>query len=365
MKYFGWIIACFCTIAVSAQDRLVVAGSGTNLYVSKIISGTQSLIGLSEQYNIPFTTLVRYNNLSTNLDLRKGDELRIPLTRDNFYQYNIAGRFQPVYHIFKQGDNLSRICQRYNRLSIDTLKRWNNLADDNVAEGMLLTVGFIINNKALNSSAAYQAIAYDTIPNPNVYDAAKFGAKVLKGELKPVAVPVPQPPVPLPQPPVVLPEGTVNSANRNAQNNIARNPNAPSNTQYITRKPGLIAPTLVQTEGDFSYRPRSNDEGYFAHIYQQRIKDRAYQFVIGDAAIFKTISGWSDRKFYVLVNEVLPGTIVRITAPNKKSICAKVLGPLPETKGGAGLVLRMNDAAAAALGMDEQRFSVSITYVEY
>ena len=67
----------------------------------------------------------------------------------------------------------------------------------------------------------------------------------------------------------------------------------------------------------------------------------------------------------MLINEIIPGTIVRITSVNKKSICAKVLGPLPETKGAAGLVIRMNNAAAAALGMEDQRFIVSITYVEY
>jgi hypothetical protein len=96
-----------------------------------------------------------------------------------------------------------------------------------------------------------------------------------------------------------------------------------------------------------------------------RIKDRAYQAITGDASIFKTISGWNDRKFYVLINEIIPGTIVRITSTNKKSICAKVLGPLPETKGAAGLVIRMSNAAAAALGVEDQRFIVSITYVEY
>ena len=124
-------------------------------------------------------------------------------------------------------------------------------------------------------------------------------------------------------------------------------------------------PTLVQTEGDFSYRPRSNDEGFFAHTYYLRIKDRAYQAITGDASTFKTISGWNDRKFYVLINEIIPGTIVRITSANNKSVCAKVLGPLPETKGAAGLVIRMNNAAAAALGEDDQRFIVTITYVEY
>jgi hypothetical protein len=196
------------------------------------------------------------------------------------------------------------------------------------------------------------------MPNPNVYDAAKFGAKELKGEIKPVPVPVPLPPAALPVANVSKPDGNLSTKFPVTNTNT-------SNPSFVNRKPALVAPTLVQTEGDFSYRPRSNDEGYFAHTYYMRIKDRAYQAITGDASIFKTISGWNDRKFYVLINEIIPGTIVRITTANKKSVCAKVLGPLPETQGAAGLVIRMNNAAASALGVDDQRFVVTITYVEY
>jgi hypothetical protein len=356
MKYLGWFILCFFTLAATAQDRLVVPGFGTNLYVTKIMTGPQSLSSLADQYNVPITVLAKNNNVNTTIELRKGEEIRIPLTRDNFYQRNIIGKFQPVYHIFKAGETLEKICIRYNKVNIDTVKSWNNLPDEIVVDSKPLVIGFIFNKKANFSTAGYQAIAYDTIPNPNVYDAAKFGPKEIKGELKPV-------PIPVPQPPVLLPVAKTNSP-IDANNTVKAVATNPSNT-FPSRKPTLVAPTLVQTEGDFSYRPRSNDEGFFAHTYYMRIQDRAYQAITGDAAIFKTISGWIDRKFYVLINEIVPGTIVRITTANKKSVCAKVLGPLPETKGAAGLVIRMNNAAAAALGVDDQRFIVTITYVEY
>ncbi|MEI2711637.1 MAG: hypothetical protein V9E96_21885 [Chitinophagaceae bacterium] len=45
----------------------------------------------------------------------------------------------------------------------------------------------------------------------------------------------------------------------------------------------------------------------------------------GDCATFKTTSGWSDRKYYVLVNNITPGTIVRITArKQQKYLCQSV-----------------------------------------
>ncbi|MBY0480888.1 MAG: LysM peptidoglycan-binding domain-containing protein [Chitinophagaceae bacterium] len=368
MKHIGWIIFSFFTIVASAQDRLVVSGTGTNLYVTKTIRAPQLLSSLAEQYNVPLTVMSRLNNLDTKSNLLRGEEIKIPLTKDNFIQRNIIGKYQPVFHIFKAGENLSKISLRYNKLNIDSIKHWNILPDEIVVDSKPLIIGFISNTRSIYSAAGYQAIAYDTLPNPNVFDAAKFGAKELKGEIKPVPIPVPLPPAVLPVVKTTSPAND-NPANTNsgrAVNNPALNASASSALPFATRKPLLVAaPTLVQTEGDFSYRPRSNDEGYFAHTYYQRIKDRAYQAITGDAAIFKTISGWNDRKFYVLINEIIPGTIVRITAANKKSICAKVLGPLPETKGAAGLVIRMNNAAAAALNIFDQRFIVTITYVEY
>jgi len=355
MKSFGWVIICFFTLSVTAQDRLVVSGTGTNLYVTKIMTGPQSLSSVSDQYNVPLSVLAKLNNLNINFELRKGEDVKIPLTRDNFYQRNISGKVQPVYHIFKAGETLTKLAIRYNKINIDSLMHWNNLPDEIITDSKPIAIGFISNKKSQSSTAAYQAIAYDTLPNPNVLDAAKFGAKELKGELKPKQVPVPLPPAVLP----------IIAANNTTQKPVGTKNETSNGVGFLNKKPLLIAPTLVQTEGDYSYRPRSNDEGFFAHIYHDRIKDRAYQAITGDASIFKTISGWNDRKFYVLINEIIPGTIVRITSINKKSICAKVLGPLPETKGAAGLVIRMSNAAAAALGVEDQRFIVSITYVEY
>lgn len=358
MKYLGWFIICFFTLAATAQDRLVVFGTSPNFYANKVLAGPQSVVSLAEQYNVPISILAKYNNVSSSFEYRKGEEVRIPLTRDNFFQRNIYGKFQPVFHIFKAGETLAKISSRYAKLSVDTIMRWNNLQDEIIVDGKPLIIGFINNKKTQFSTAGYQAIAYDTMPNPNVYDAAKFGAKELKGEIKPV-------PVPVPQPPVALPVANVSKPDDNLSAKFPVTTTNTSNPSFVNRKPALVAPTLVQTEGDFSYRPRSNDEGYFAHTYYMRIKDRAYQAITGDASIFKTISGWNDRKFYVLINEIIPGTIVRITTANKKSVCAKVLGPLPETQGAAGLVIRMNNAAASALGVDDQRFVVTITYVEY
>ena len=61
-----------------------------------------------------------------------------------------------------------------------------------------------------------------------------------------------------------------------------------------------------------------------------------------------------DGKYYMLMNDVVPGTIVKIgSSESGKTIYAKVLGAVPPGKESEGLALRLSNAAAAALGMQE------------
>ena len=68
--------------------------------------------------------------------------------------------------------------------------------------------------------------------------------------------------------------------------------------------------------------------------------------------VFKSTSGWQDAKYYVLMNNVVPGTVLRITSKNTgRQVFAKVLGAVPPGKESEGLLLRISNAAAAALGV--------------
>jgi hypothetical protein len=101
-------------------------------------------------------------------------------------------------------------------------------------------------------------------------------------------------------------------------------------------------------------------QGYFASFFSSQKKAATFQTLNGTAAVFKSMSGWQDNKFYILTNELPVGTIVRITTSDLKSICAKVINALPEV--GSAIQYRLNDAAAAILGVTNKTFQVSVTY---
>ena len=102
------------------------------------------------------------------------------------------------------------------------------------------------------------------------------------------------------------------------------------------------------------------EEGYFATLYSKQKKANAFQTIEGTAAVFKSVSGWEDKKFYILTNELPVGTLVRITTPDLKSICAKVISALPEVS--TTIKYRLNDAAAAILGISNKTFPITVTY---
>ncbi len=103
-----------------------------------------------------------------------------------------------------------------------------------------------------------------------------------------------------------------------------------------------------------------DEEGYFASLFSHQKKATSFQTLEGTAAVFKSVSGWEDKKFYILTNELPVGTLVRITTPDLKSICAKVISALPDVS--ANIKYRLNDAAAAILGITNKTFPISVTY---
>jgi hypothetical protein len=126
---------------------------------------------------------------------------------------------------------------------------------------------------------------------------------------------------------------------------------------------GATKTASTATTGNNGYVPKDGDEGFYATAYAEHMLGNQ-QVISGEAAVFKSISGWTDRKFYVLMNDVAPQSVVKLTNAYNKSIYAMVLGPLQETKGGTGLLLRISNSAANALAISQNRFNITVTYFQ-
>ena len=104
--------------------------------------------------------------------------------------------------------------------------------------------------------------------------------------------------------------------------------------------------------------------GTFEDLYALQASKKSREKKWGQAATFKSTSGWQDKKYYVLINDVTPGTILKISSSDNKVIYAKVLGSMPEMKENNGLLLRISNAAASNLGIIDPKFPLKISYYQ-
>lgn len=363
-----------------AQDKLVVQGSAGNFYVIHQVMEKESLSSIGRLYGFTPRQLAQYNNLNANAGLQLGSRLKIQLTAENLGHSPDDENSIPVYHIARKGDNLFRLSQQYFKVPVASMRTWNDLKTDIVKDGQAIIVGYV-NGTA--QSALQHAVAKDPFPvvkpqaavtpakvqpvqplplpsnkrpadtvlaplkNPNVMDAVVDGARELKGELKPLS-----------DNELLLLAAAQEKARKEAE--------AAANAKNIAAGNQVQAPTdeVRISEEEIAYTPKANDEGFFGAYYAGSAQTGTAYAGSGQAGVFKTVSGITDRKFYVLMNNVLPGTIVRITGTNKKSVCARVLGPLPVVRGADDLLLRMSNATALALGMSAAVFTINITYYQ-
>lgn len=122
-----------------------------------------------------------------------------------------------------------------------------------------------------------------------------------------------------------------------------------SASQEVPQKPAVS----TTTQSQYSYRSPS---GYFLNSFQQQATvGKEHQLENPAYGIFKSSSGWQDGKYYVLMNGVLPGTIVKLSSNRTdKIVYAKVLGAVPQGKESEGLILRISNATASILGVETE-----------
>lgn len=351
MKNQLLVMFCCLSLFTSAQEKLVIVGKSPNQYVVHTVKKGESFQTISNQFGQSVAKLSSFNKMSTASILKVGDRIKIPVTEYNRLTVKGKEKNAPLYHVTQKGENLYRISQA-NKVPVASLKQWNTLKSDNLKTGQLIIIGFMVNAKSQTENQKTEKLTASVSEPPLSDEKTNVESKqpdLSKKDINAshsVVIPTNSNPSVIPPSPVKIPA---------------------SKQQTPMVKSMVVTETVspaTKVEVSNEYFPKEGDEGFFAKAYEDHGKQLEKQFHSGDASIFKTISGWTDHKYYILMNDVAAETIVRITGPNNKSICAKVLGPLQETKGGSGLLLRMSNSAAAAMGLMDPKFTVTVTYFE-
>ncbi len=330
--------------ALAQNKALVVEGVSPDLYINHTVAAKENYYSIGRIYNISPKEVAPYNHLVLESGLSLGQALKIPLTAVNFLQLGAPDADEvlvPVYHTVAGKEGLYRISTNFNKLPLETLKKWNNLKSDAVANGTHLIVGYLKVKKELSPLASMAKAK----PADNIAKAPETPAK-----------------------PVVTKE-TPKQDVSNESTPVVKNP-VKENPGVAEKKKEVPVETVVVKEAEAVKRitppatsGKSFNGGVFKSEYENQVRNKDVAGETGEAAIFKSTSGWEDGKYYCLHNSSSPGTIIKITSSTTgKSIYAKVLDVMPDIKQNIGLLVRLSNAAAQELGTGDAKFVCNVSY---
>ncbi len=306
--FFTFLFLFSFQSGIAQKRELFVKKEDKALYLDHKVVAKETFYSVGRLYNISPRSIASYNKLNMDKGLNIDQRIRIPLTDSNFTQQGNSGT--PVYYKVKENDALSKISNANLNVSLAKLRQWNNISGDNIREGANLIIGFLITKE---------------MSSVTVTDNENTEKPVVKTEEKPVVT-------------------------------------TPVEIEPVKKEEEKkTEPVAVKVEP----KPVATDPGYFRSFFEQQIKlIPLTKNETVTAGIFKTTSGWQDTKYYLLIDKVPPGTIVKVVNPaNNSFIFAKVLGEMSGIRQNEGLNIRISNAAASILKVEEtDKFIVKVVY---
>jgi len=326
-------LICLPLLILAQTGELWVKNSDKGLYLEHKVMPKEGLFPLGRMYNVHPRHIANFNSLDFNKGLVLGQLIKIPLTDTNFNQKTNAG--VPVYYKVGEKEGLMKVSTAHNKVLLENLRSWNKLETDNINFGSTVIVGFLV-SKEMKPSVA--VVTEEKKPEINKEEK--------KQPVKEENVVV-EPPVAIKD----LPAGAGES----------------KPIEIVKREE--VKPVQVKQKEQVLSTPAANiemsGEGFFKWHFEQQAKQQpAANDKTVTSGIFKTTSGWTDSKYYLLIDGIVPGTIVKVINPtNNKSVYAKVLGQMEGINMNKGLDIRISNAAASNLGITEtDKFIVKVNY---
>jgi hypothetical protein len=338
MRFFlnVFLLILISGASFAQSGDLMVEGASPNLYVEHTVVAKENWYSIGRLYNISPKEIAPFNSTSMDKPLSIGEKVRIPLNAANFSQNGEKAAdevFVPVYHIVAEKEWMYRISTNYNKVPTAYIEKWNGITNDQLKAGMKLVVGYL-KVKPGQSALAAKGSATIKTETATVVETNPSSTQSSTGAV--VATTTATQQVATTKTEDKKPEAV---AEKSTPVTVSEN------------KPVVVATTTTPSSVDFK-------GGYFKSQFDNGGKSSS-----GSAAIFRSTSGWSDGKYYVLMNNVPVGTIVKVSnTSNNKIVYAKVLGNLADIKENSGLAIRISNAAASELGAGENKFSAAIVY---
>ncbi len=322
------------TLMAQTTNLSVQVDSKNQPFLTHTIGPKENFYSIGRMYNISPRVFAPYNGMELTSGLSIGQPIRIPLTEVNFWKTGTRKENEvvvPLYYTILEKETLTSITKLFGADQA-SIRSWNNLNSDVLSVGQQLIVGFLKVDKTLSPLAA-QGMPVRKEPALVQKEPVKEPVAVVKEqpkEQKPATAPVQKEPV---QPPVAKEEP----------------------------KTEVSAPVVPKEEpAPVTY----SGTGYFETEFRQQSRNGKNTVTgSGKGTSFKSTSGWTDGKYYILMDQLEKGTIVLVKNPsNGKSIYAKVLAGVEDTNPGSGLYFMLSSSAASQLGYGADQFNAELEW---
>ncbi len=342
MKRILFFVICLPFVAQSQNGSLILEGVSPYLYLNHTVASKENYYSIGRLYNVGPKTIAPYNKMQMDKGLNPGQVLKIPVGESNLSPNGKAAAGEvlvPLYYSVKEKEGLYRIGFNHNKVSAETLKKWNDLKSLTVGTGTMLVVGYLKVRKNESALAA---------------------RSIVKGaEKKSTAEVNPAPP-------------EKNQQHVSVDSTVATVKDQPSKKEE--KKEEMISLDTIK-----KVSPVNQDEkepvkpvhitgidfqgGVFKSLYESQTRGDEVSTETGLGGVFKSTSGWTDGKYYCLHNTAKTGSIIKVTnTANGKSVYAKVLDVIPDIKKNSILLIRLSNAAADELSVGEANFNCTLNY---
>jgi membrane-bound lytic murein transglycosylase D len=111
----------------------------TNVATNYVVQKGDNLGNIAKKYNVTVEEIKEWNHLS-NINIQLGESLQVAQNDLNSNEDTASTtKTENVEYVVKKGDNLGNIAKKFGS-SLEDLKQWNNLQDNNIAFGSSLIV---------------------------------------------------------------------------------------------------------------------------------------------------------------------------------------------------------------------------------
>lgn len=303
-------------IAIIASGLLLMMGTAfaQSAYKVHVIKEGETLSQLASQYGTTVGDIMRLNKMGTDSKLFIGEEVRIPNAGET-----VAAAVKT--HVIEKGETLYQLSKMFD-VSVNELRDWNNITGNNIQVGQTINV-----SGGGQSSMPVASSTEAPVEDPPVANTTDF------------------PPAPSGE--STLPENaTVSDSGADQDLPAAEKQRDQS--------------VFGESETTVGSSSTGSNEGAFAVSYKSQAAGTEL-ITKGVAGSFKSASGWKDGKYFILMNDVPPGTLVKVQTKGK-TVYAKVLWNLGNVKENTGLSYRISDAAASTLGVSGDQYDIIVSY---